>query len=100
MTGSREVSESGFRKGLTKLTGENPADAHAYHVFPRKFAEKFQEAGIRYNDAKFGAWWEATEHLSKAKAYNAKWTSFFEAKSYRTPEEILNQGRDVKEHIH
>lgn len=72
-----------------------PANAHAHHVFPKKFFKEFSDAGININDPKFGTWWESTSHLSNAKAYNDAWSTFFSANSAPKIDQILEYGRTL-----
>ena len=87
-----------FRGDLLDATGwtaEAAADFDAHHVFPRKFANKFDPVGLDWNNGKeYGAWWELHDHRNKAKAYNAEWDSFFKNNS-PTKEQILEQGRKM-----
>jgi hypothetical protein len=84
----------GFRKELALLTEGAEAGAHAHHVFPVKFVEQFAAAGIDIRDARFGAWWEATEHLSSARGYNEAWRQFL-VEQPRSQEEMLEFGRNL-----
>jgi RHS repeat-associated protein len=95
-----EVSElasgsarSGFRRALIRLTGAAEEGAHAHHMFPVAFRERFVRAGINIRDPHFGAWWEATEHLSSASGYNEAWRQFL--RSDPTRDEILAFGREL-----
>lgn len=91
--GFKPFTEGNFRENLARLTGKTPEGAHAHHVFPQEFADKFQKAGINIHDPRFGSWWERTSHLRKSFEYNSRWRAFLN----RTPslEEILQFGREL-----
>ena len=91
--GLRSFTSSNFRSNLGKLTGHTPANSHAHHVFPQRYAPDFLKAKINIHDPKFGAWWEASSHLKNAKAYNAVWEEFLMKKP--TQPQILNKGREM-----
>ena len=47
---------------------------HAHHVFPVAFTNDFlKRFGVRVNDARYGAWWDAEAHLKNAYKYNQDW---------------------------
>lgn len=84
---------SGFRRELIEVTGGVRAGAHAHHVFPVKFQKQFARAGIDIADPRYGAWWEATDHLSNARAYNRAWEEFFQ--SSPGADEVLEFGKRI-----
>jgi hypothetical protein len=68
-------AKSSYRKNLIKLTGGVKADSHAHHVLPQAFADKFKMAAIDINDPRLLTWWQKTDHLRMASAYNRRWQS-------------------------
>jgi len=82
-----------FRDNLKRLSGVDPSDAHAHHVFPVQYADKFAAAGIDVHNPVFGSWWGASDHLSRARAYNDEWGIFFEES--KTYAQIMDQGRKM-----
>lgn len=92
--GFKPFTEGNFRENLARLTGKTPEGAHAHHVFPQQFADRFQKLGINIHDPKFGSWWERTRHLQKSFEYNNRWREFFYLKE-PTFEEILQFGREL-----
>jgi hypothetical protein len=89
--GFKPFTESNFRENLARLTGELPAESHAHHVFPQKFAREFSEMGINVHDPKYGAWWARSSHLKKAVEYTKKWEQFISRNP--TPEQVLKLGK-------
>lgn len=96
----KPFTKDNFRENLGRLTGGIPRDAHAHHVLPKEFVDKFQEAGINIHDPRYGAWWRASTHQKNARTYNNEWREFL----YRKPEppsreQILQFGRKMaKDH--
>jgi RHS repeat-associated protein len=84
-----------IRQPLGKLTGKIPKGAHAHHALPQKFAEKFDNAGLKINDPKYGSWWEAEDHLEKAYEYNKAWEKFFKSHGDPDPGQILDFAREL-----
>lgn len=91
--GGAAAARRGFRRDLAALTELLPEWAHAHHMFPVKFRRQFAEAGIVIGDARYGAWWEATEHLANARGYNEAWEGFLVTNPNR--EQILEFGRTL-----
>jgi RHS repeat-associated protein len=73
----RAFKSSNFRENLGRLTGNIPFGSQAHHVFPQKFAERFEKLGINVHDPRFGAWWDAVDHGKHSRAYNDAWDEFF-----------------------
>jgi hypothetical protein len=69
-----------------------PNGAHAHHIFPQKFGDFFEAAGIDIHDAQYLEWWEAGSHLKNSAGYNKLWEQFFEA-GPKSRDEILQFGR-------
>jgi RHS repeat-associated protein len=89
----RSLTKRNFRENLARTTGGAVEGAHAHHIFPQEFGERFAKAGINVHDPQFGAWWEARSHLRNAAQYNAEWARFLgEA---RTGAEIMSFGRQI-----
>ena len=91
----KAYTEANFRYNLGQLKGTMPDRVHAHHIFPQKHKKFFTEAGLNINDPRFGVFWESTPHLQKAKAYNNKWTVFWNDKPNATIPEILAKGREM-----
>ncbi|QQS28145.1 MAG: DUF2380 domain-containing protein [Sphingobacteriales bacterium] len=89
----KSFTKSNFRHNLGQLTGNIPANSHAHHVFPQKFANQFSKAGINIHDPKFGVWWQTSSHLKNASGYNEVWKQFF--KNNPTQSQILDKGRQL-----
>jgi RHS repeat-associated protein len=88
-----------FRRNLIKLDGAAEAGAHAHHMFPLKFKREFDEvfktAGTSINDPRFGAWWEAQDHLQNVKGYNERWAAFWIKNPEASLDQVLAFGRDL-----
>ncbi len=95
--GSRQsgFTADNFRANLAKLTGKNPDDAQAHHIFPQQLEDKFSARGIDIHDPRYGAWWAKTDHLRKALEYNERWKRFMGTIPPPTAEKILQFGRDI-----
>ncbi len=66
-----------FRKNLQNTTGSLGEGQHAHHVFPKAFEDLFRDLlGIDVN--RYGAWWEADDHLKNAYKYNVAFARFLE----------------------
>lgn len=87
------LNRNNFRDNLSKLTGENPADAQAHHVFPQEFRERFKDLGINIDDPQYGSWWEASDHRLNAYDYNSAWRNFL--RRHPTQNEALDFGRSL-----
>jgi hypothetical protein len=67
-----------FRRGLEGLTSIGSGlGKHAHHVFPKKFSNRFSDLGLDINDPRFGAWWDAKDHLQNSWNYNNEWEEWF-----------------------
>lgn len=93
--GLRSFTKRNFRENLGRATGGVVEGAHAHHILPQEFADRFAKAGISVNDPQFGAWWEASSHLRNAAQYNAEWERFLGRE--RTADEIMEFGRQIAE---
>lgn len=71
-----QLSKNMEKRGNARAVGE---DAH--HLFLQKFVDKFEDIGIKINDASNGVWMDASKHRSGARAYNKLW------------EEVLGSGQ-------
>ncbi|HKE44283.1 MAG TPA: RHS repeat-associated core domain-containing protein [Steroidobacteraceae bacterium] len=76
LIGIRRFTANNFRANLVSLTGKEPANAQAHHMLPQAFESQFAARGININDPKYGAWWNATQHLAKSAEYNKQWETF------------------------
>ena len=76
------------KAGMTKPAG----NYHAHHDLPqaKRFQDKWKNAGLNNNVAKYGRWIEGTTHLKWSKAFNAKWDKFFDKNPGATQTQILN----------
>ena len=88
-----KYTKNNFRKNLSKLTGKNPTDAQAHHIFPQKFETIFNKAGIDINDPQFGAWVETKAHQHSSYEYNAKWEAFL--KDEPGKEQIIDKAKEL-----
>ena len=93
--GFKSFTRRNFRSNLAQRTGGAVADAHAHHIFPQKFRQQFEAAGLNINDPQLGAWWKATDHLSNAGRYNDEWADFLSTE--RSREDIMRFGRTMAE---
>lgn len=91
-------TESNFRENLIKLSGMEPKDSHAHHVFPQILAKFFSPKGFNVHDPRYGAWWNARGHLQFAAEYNSKWINFFRLKNDPSQAEIVQFARDLADH--
>jgi hypothetical protein len=89
----RSLTKRNFRENLARSTGGAVEGAHAHHIFPQEFADRFSKAGVNVHDPRFGAWWEAGGHLRNAGQYNAEWARFL--REERTADEIMSFGRQI-----
>jgi len=89
----RSFTSANFRENLGRLTGSIPFGSQAHHVFPQKFAERFEKLGINVHDPRFGAWWDAVEHGAHSRAYNDVWQGFFQGNP--TQQGALDLARDL-----
>jgi hypothetical protein len=64
-------------------------------MIPQEFHGRLREMGLQanFNDPRFGAWWEAGDHLRNASAYNAEWRRFLQTS--RTESEVLDFARTL-----
>jgi hypothetical protein len=91
----KPYTERNFRENLIRFTGHEPKGAHAHHVLPIKHADKFAAKGINIHDPRYGTWWQGSEHLSAAKAYNDQWEMFFSRPKPPSMDEILEFARKL-----
>jgi RHS repeat-associated protein len=84
-------TSNNFRANLIKLTGSNPRDAQAHHVFVQKFESQFAAKGINIHDPRYGAWWNTAAHQSKSLEYERKWETFLATNP--TADQILQYGK-------
>jgi len=84
-----------FRANLGQQTGGIPKGVQAHHVFPKKFATQFRNAGINIHNPRYGAWWQAGPHQRAAAAYNRAWGVFFRDNPNPTAEQIFRFGREI-----
>ena len=89
-----------LRKNLTRMTGLDPKDMQAHHIFPKKFRDYFEKRGIDIDDPHFGVWLENHWHLSKAKAYNEEWEKFKITNPNATSEDIMNFANELMNKIY
>jgi RHS repeat-associated protein len=84
-----------FRRNLGAATGGVRQGSHAHHLIPQEFHGQLREMGVRanFNNPRFGAWWEAGEHLSTSRAYNDDWRRFLQ--KTRTEDEVLDFARTM-----
>ena len=75
--GSGSISRGTFRIKLVQLTGENPQNSDAHHIFPFFKGSEFQTLGINVNDPRYGSWVESSTHRHFSYEYNQWWTVFF-----------------------
>ena len=89
----RSYTQSNFRHNLQVLTQEEGVGMDAHHVFPKKFVDKFEGAGINIHDPRYGAWWESSSHQASAFGYNKSWEDFL----IKSPNaaKILEYGRKL-----
>ena len=63
-----------IRAGLKAFSGIEKVGSHAHHVFPWALRDRFhQRFQVNVSDARFGAWWEAKDHLRNSGAYQRDW---------------------------
>ena len=87
-------TRSNFRKYLVKLTGIDPKDAQAHHIFPRKFENNFNNLGINIHEPQYGTWWETKDHQHFKNKYNDKWGEFFKDEN-NTKEDAFNKVKEL-----
>jgi hypothetical protein len=74
----RAFTYSNFRYNLIIRTGGNPGTTYqAHHIFPDKFASRWQSIGLQHNNPNYGTWLESSYHGSINAQYNQQWTNFF-----------------------
>jgi RHS repeat-associated protein len=82
--------ERNFRRNLAILTGGVEEGAHAHHVLPQEFKADFLRSGIEnIHDPRFGTWWQASQHLKNAWAYNEEFREFFAKEVQQQQREVL-----------
>lgn len=82
------------------MTGLNPKDMQAHHIFPKKFRKYFEDRGLDIDNPHFGVWIENHWHLSKAKAYNEEWKKFKIDNPNATSEDIMNFANELMNKIY
>ena len=92
----------GFRAALKGFLGDPPAGGKydAHHVFPVKWGQRFWDAGINANDAKYGSWVPSYNHSVMSTAYNREWEVFFRQNPAADMPQILNYGRALAAEYH
>lgn len=94
VTKLRSLTRRNFRENLSRLTNKRPGKGEeAHHVFPQKYEDEFNKAGIHINDPQYGAWWEKSAHRSNAYQYNEAWERHL--KNPKSKEEILEIGKQM-----
>lgn len=91
----RNFTYGNFRENLSRFTGFMPGnDFQAHHVLPDKFIERFERAGFvgenSIHNPLFGSWVPRSNHQSWSRAYQDRWTRFFQDNENPTMEQILN----------
>ncbi len=76
--GTGSISRGTFREKLVQLTGENPPDSEAHHIFPFSQSSEFRSLGIEVHDPKYGSWVETSAHRQFSYEYNQWWKVFFD----------------------
>lgn len=82
-----------LRANMIRAFGSAPDGAHAHHILPKKFKDRFDDVGLNINDPQYGAWLESHHHLSKAREYNAEWEAFFKDNPNYTSEQVLEEAK-------
>lgn len=97
----RAYTRSNFRENLRRYHNlpTAPAGKDAHHIFPLKFKDQFNKAGINIHHPEYGLWWEQHIHRIKAAEYNKKWEDFFtpykELKKVPTHAAIFDKAREI-----
>ena len=83
-----------IRYNLGLKTHQTPADSQAHHTLPQKYRTTFSNLGIAIDDPAQMRWWcskagVATNHQSKASAYNSRWDVWFKANPSATKAQVL-----------
>lgn len=91
----RVASKGNYKAMLTKIVAQPSAFFQAHHVFPQKFLDIFERAGMNIHEGKYMQWWENTDHLKNARGYNNEWKSFFGKTPNPTLQEIEEFGRGL-----
>lgn len=60
-------------------------------MFPQKFADEFEDAGINIHQPNLMVWWERGAHQAASPEYNRQWRRFLDTSP--SSEEILDFGR-------
>ena len=90
-----------LRKNMIRLTGENPANMQAHHIFPQKFKDIFWDKyHININDPHYGVWLDTHKHLSGAKAYNKEWKKFLSDHPNASVEDVMKFAEDLMAKIY
>jgi hypothetical protein len=88
---------TGFRTGLKATTNIAGDGLHAHHIFSKNFRNLWDTLGVAWNDANFGAWWEAGDHLRNAWRYNQDWLGWVEQNQDLITSDPLTAGRKAIE---
>lgn len=92
-----KYSPSNYRQNLALLTGIDPANSSAHHIFPQaeRFKKFFENAKIDNMDPINMQWWNNDTHFKKAKEYNAKWDFFMKNNPNASTKDIMDFGRNL-----
>ena len=91
--GAGWLGRRALRRGLVQISGGAVEGAHAHHVFPHALRDRFKQFGIDVNRGEYGAWWEASDHLSKAAEYQRRWEMFLATNPSRS--DVLEFGQNL-----
>lgn len=101
MMGLRRFTESNYREGLMRLTGNTSEEVkgfEAHHILPQEFMDSFKKAGIEnIHDPRLLVWVEEADHRAWSRDYSEAWDDFFNSRSNPTVEEILEEARELAE---
>jgi len=70
-------------------------------VLPQQYRDAFDalDIGIDIDDLRYGAWWDAHDHLSNHKEYNNRWEEFFRRHEEAGTEPTLEEIEDFAEEL-
>ncbi len=91
-----------LRQRMIRQHGPPPSHMtrpEAHHDLPRKFRDRFQNAGLDIDDPKYGRWVEQHPHRQWSKGLNDEWQKFFNRHQNRRPTqaEILDKLSELQE---
>jgi hypothetical protein len=89
----KPFTRGNFRTNLAELTGVNPLDSQAHHVFPQQFVDDFVSAGINIHEPQFGSWWETAGHQANKFIYNQEWSQVL--RSNPSAQQMMDEGRRI-----